>query len=52
MENFPDDAHDDIVDAASGDFNYLNAGNVGEFTSKLNEGKISKASPVFNKEMW
>jgi len=41
MENFPDDSHDDIVDAASGAFNELNSGNVGQFTKAFNQNTIS-----------
>ena len=41
LENFPDDNHDDIVDATSGAFNELNAGNVGAFTDKFNTTTIN-----------
>ena len=32
LENFPEFNHDDLVDSLSGGFNYLNKGNVGQFT--------------------
>ena len=51
MENFPDDVHDDIVDASSGAFNELNAGNVGQFTDKFNNDKVKKEIPTF-KDTW
>lgn len=51
MENFPDDSHDDIVDGASGAFNELNAGNVGQFTKKFNDSSIDDNNQTF-KDKW
>ena len=51
LKNFPDDSHDDIVDASSGAFNELNSGNVGQFTSKFNNDNIRKDIPTF-KDTW
>lgn len=50
LENFPDDAHDDIVDAGSGAFNELNADNVGEFTEKYNQSSIDHSIKESNSE--
>ena len=50
-ENFPEDNHDDMVDGASGAFNELNAGNVGQFTKKFNQDKIKADIPTF-KDTW
>ena len=49
LENFPDDKHDDIVDATSGAFNELNSGNTGEFTSKFNRDTIKIDTPIQDK---
>lgn len=49
LENFPEDAHDDTVDGASGAFNELNSSNVGNFTSKFNQSNIEK---VNNSDKW
>lgn len=51
LENFPEDNHDDIVDAASGAFNELNAGNVGQFTSKFNQDRLKEDITTF-KDTW
>lgn len=49
LENFPEDSHDDIVDGASGAFNELNSGNVGQFTPKFNQDSIEPET-TFNDE--
>jgi predicted phage terminase large subunit-like protein len=41
-ENFPEGAHDDMIDALSGAFNELNAGNTGMFTNKFNKNNIDR----------
>jgi len=51
LENFPDDSHDDIVDGASGAFNELNSGNVGEFTDKFNQSSIRQDNQTL-KDVW
>lgn len=50
LENFPDDSHDDIVDGATGAFNELNAGNVGEFTKEFNQSTINQTKTF--KDVW
>jgi predicted phage terminase large subunit-like protein len=52
LENFPDDAHDDIVDACSGAFNELNADNVGEFTSAYNQDSIENDNNLNQELPW
>lgn len=52
MENFPDDTHDDIVDAATGAFNELNSGNVGQFTDKFNTSNINRNMTEINQDKW
>lgn len=51
IEDFPEGSHDDCVDAFSGAFNQLNAGNVGQFTSKFNSDNIKKDTSTF-KDTW
>jgi predicted phage terminase large subunit-like protein len=52
LENFPEDAHDDIVDSASGAFNELNAGNVGQFTDKFNQSNLDNENSRLKKDIW
>ena len=51
MEDFPDNSHDDVVDASTGAFNELNSGNVGQFTKSFNETNI-EGNPTFNQDQW
>lgn len=51
LENFPDDSHDDIVDACSGAFNELNGSNVGQFTDAFNPSNMNKDIPI-KRDKW
>lgn len=53
MENFPKASHDDIVDAASGAFNYLTQDAAGTFTPPKEGRRISTISSINKKtEAW
>ena len=52
LENFPDDAFDDVVDAATGAFNELNSGNVGSFTKEFVAANMKEDYPPNNLDKW